>query len=91
MENHSRREEDQQAGLLLVTGSPRQKSLEDDMTTYLPRFSFYEDDTNGSNMLVAWQDDVWTCLDWGTAGLCGAADERRALALTLRRVTPQEN
>ena len=82
-------QEDQQAGLLLIIGAPHRQSLEDDMSTHLPQFGFYEADTNGSNMLVAWHEDIWKDLSVETVDLCGATDERKALALTLRRATAQ--
>ena len=81
--------EDQQAGLLLLTGvKGGPKKLSTDMQTHLPDYQFIRISTTGSCMVAAWQDSVWISPAFEELLLCGSravGNKRTALKLTLQR------
>ena len=89
-------QEEQRAGLLLITGMPYSRDgCAKMMERYLPDFEYTTARTNGSDMLAAWHKTVWKELSSGTVTLSGPsesnvqklADARTAIVLTLQRIT----
>ena len=50
---------DQNAGLLLFTGVPKQRSRTDDMKRYFPDYEFTSTSTDGSDTIAAWHTNTW--------------------------------
>ena len=76
--------EEQQPGLILLTGVPFRKRHRQIMEQYFPAFRFSKARTDGSDMLAAWHGATWKKTSAEIVTLCG---NRTALVLTLQRIT----
>ena len=78
----------QQAGLIWITRMPCLAGLNLLVKLYPPAFKFTYTRTDGSDMLLAWLQDVWQKQSVRTEVLSGVnASAQKAIVLTLQRIT----